>query len=103
MKRYITLQYFRDNYLYSGIDNQERKDEQINYAIGVASGRVNTIVGGVITKGIRTGYYTYTDQDGLKLDETKITDPAQLAEAKDATNALYEQIAAMTKFAIDTG
>lgn len=103
MKRYITIKQFREDYLFNAIDNQELSDEKIQYAIGVASTRVDTIVGGAIRKGIRGGYYLYADATGLTLDETKITDPMLLAEAKDATEALYEQISAMTKFALDTG
>lgn len=103
MKRYITVDTFKNDYLFSAINNQQLNDEQIKYAIGVASTRINSIVGGAITKGIRGGYYTYDDINGLKLNEASITDASQLAEAKDATEALFEQIGAMTKFAIDTG
>lgn len=103
MKRYITTEYFKNDYGFNAINQQVVEDDKINFFIGGASNRVNTIVGGAITKGIRDGYYTYTDADGIKLDDSKITDQTKLAEAKDATEAIKEQIATLTKFSIETG
>lgn len=106
MKNIITVKYFKDNYGFSSVDSVGTKDEQIKFAIGRASTRIDAIVGGAVSKGLRKGVFTLNpDTQELKLNPNYFADkdPEIYAEAQDGLEALYEQTSALTKFAIDTG
>lgn len=101
MKQYITAQKFLTDFKYEAVNSDQIETNKIEYYIQRASMKVDTIVGGAISKGLRDGYYKL-ENGNLVLDETKI-EVDSLAEAKDATEALYEALGLFTKFGIDTG
>lgn len=103
MKRYITRDYFLQDYGYEPFRDDKITDEKITYAIQVASTKIDTITGGAISKAIRTGFYLMSVGGTLTIAPGKITDPEQSAIANDALEAIKEQTASLTKFVLDTG
>lgn len=102
MKRYITLTYFKNDFGYSNIQDQNNliEDKEIQFYIDRASAYIDrNILAAKIEDRLDSGVYTLTQ------DKLTLTDPSN-PEAKKMNNeiaAIEEAIATLAKFGLDTG